>query len=206
MTTIDHAIATSPPGRTKRRAAGLLAAGLLQAALIYALIVGLDIKIWPEPERPPLQGEFLPDKSNPLPPPPPPSSVEPTRVTVVEPTVVWSDNGGGKDTAPTTAAGPAAAPVAVAAQGIMSTHSKPPYPRLALTLGHQGTVMLRVTISARGAVQDAVVVRSSGYETLDQAARSWVIQQWRYRPATLGGQPVASTAEVVIKFDLQNAG
>ncbi len=207
MTTIDHAIATPPPGRMQRRAAGLLAAGLLQVALIYALIVGLDIKVAPFVD-PIIHGRVIVDTTkHPTPPPPRPTTYEPTRVTVVKPTVEWTEDTGGTSTALTPTSGSVTGgPVALAAQGIMSTHTKPPYPRLSLMLGEQGVVVLHLTISAQGTVQDAVVVRSSGYQNLDLEARAWVIQQWRYRSATVGGQPVASTANVVIKFDLQHAG
>jgi TonB family protein len=206
MTTIDHAIATPPPGRMQRRAAGLLFAGLLQVALIYALIVGLDIKIPPIIDHR-FDGQVILDHTmRPTTPPPRPVNLEPTRVTAVPPTVDWPRNNEGPSTAPTVTGPSSSGPAVYAAQGIMSTHTKPPYPRLSLILGEQGVVVLRLTITARGTVQDAVVVRSSGYENLDQAARAWVIAQWRYRAATVGGQPVASTADVAVKFDLQHAG
>jgi periplasmic protein TonB len=207
MTIIEHAVATPPPGRMQRRVAGLLFAGLLQVGLIYALIVGLDIKVAP------IIDDYYPwrvivDPIKPITPPPVPESYKPTRVDPVTPRIVISENGGGdKSTALTpTGGGTTAGPVVYAAQGIMSTHIKPPYPRLSMILGEQGTVVLRLTISTRGIVQDAVIVRSSGYENLDRAARAWVIQQWRYRAATIGGQPVASTADVAVRFDLRQAG
>ena len=207
MTIIDHAITRPQPGHMQRRIVWLLFAGLLQVALVYALIVGLDIKIQPFVDHR-VEGEVILDRTRtPLPPPEPTRVIEPTQVTVVKPTIEIAGDGMGRDTAITAVTGPVTGgPVAVAARSIMSTHTKPPYPRLSLLLGEQGTVVLRLTISAQGTVQAATVVRSSGYGGLDEAAQAWVVRHWRYKPATMGGQPVASTADVAVQFDLRNAG
>jgi periplasmic protein TonB len=89
--------------------------------------------------------------------------------------------------------------------GIASTHTTPPYPPVAHRLGKEGTVMLRISISANGDVTDASVASSSGNDELDQAAIEWVKSHWRYKPAIHSGQPVASTANVAVKFTLKNA-
>jgi protein TonB len=54
-------------------------------------------------------------------------------------------------------------------------------------------------------VTNATVEKSSGSSRLDQAAITWVIQNWRYEPATKNGIPVATTTEAAVKFDLRNA-
>ncbi len=64
---------------------------------------------------------------------------------------------------------------------------------------------LHLTISAQGYVMDAAVVRSSGYEDLDLAARNWIMAHWRYRPAMRGGAATTSAADVQVRFDLKNA-
>jgi len=69
----------------------------------------------------------------------------------------------------------------------------------------QGTVTLKLEISAEGRVTSATVENSSGSARLDQAAVSWVIGNWRYQPATHDGVAVATTAEAMVKFDLRNA-
>lgn len=74
-------------------------------------------------------------------------------------------------------------PVAVPARrapSIRPVYSpQPVYPRLALRLGLEGQVMLRVWVSAEGVPGAIVVTKSSGYESLDASARQGV-QQWRF--------------------------
>ena len=89
---------------------------------------------------------------------------------------------------------------------ISGTHTTPPYPALDRRLGNQGTVELKLTISPQGAVMAADIVKSSGFTGLDQAAQSWVQQHWKYKPATQGGVPVASTATAAVVFNIRNAG
>jgi protein TonB len=84
----------------------------------------------------------------------------------------------------------------------MGTHTIPDYPPLDARLGREGTVTLKLAIDERGAVTDAVVERSSGYASLDQAAVNWVKAHWLYYPATHSGDPVASSADVTVTFRL----
>ena len=90
----------------------------------------------------------------------------------------------------------------VDARGIMGTHTAPDYPQLDKRLGHEGNVLLKLAIDERGAVVDTQVERSSGYQSLDQAAADWVRSHWRYQPATRAGDAVASNAEVTVTFRL----
>jgi protein TonB len=88
------------------------------------------------------------------------------------------------------------------ARPIMGTHTTPDYPQLDARQGHEGNVLLKLSINEWGAVTDAQVERSSGYESLDRAAASWVKSHWLYHPATRAGDGVASTAEVTVTFRL----
>ncbi len=205
MQTMDHAIVMArPKGMTPQRLTGFFLAGALQVALIAALIAGLDIKVWPQPE-PKTWGEVIIDPVKPgLPPPPTPTWHEPTVSNPVEPTFVI-DDGNGTGTEITTVVGPPKPNYDQAATGIAGTHTTPPYPRLALMLGEEGSLRLHLTISPLGTVTEALVVRSSGYDDLDRAARNWVMAHWRYRPAMRGGVAVASTSDVQVRFDLKNA-
>jgi protein TonB len=179
-------------------------AGALQVALIVALIAGLDIKVWPTPEHT-ISGEVIKDPTKTGPEPPPtPTWREPTTSEPVEPKFVI-DDGSRTGTGITTVPGPATPSYDRLATGIAGTHNTPPYPPLALRLGEEGSLRLRLTISPQGIVTEAQIVRTSGYDDLDRAARNWIMAHWRYRPAMRGGASVASTSDVEVRFDLKNA-
>ena len=208
MQTMDHAIVMArPKGMTPQRATGLVFAGLLQVALIFALVEGLNIKVWPTPE-PRMEGRVILDETKAKPPeaPPLPPIPNPIPINPIAPTIPI-DDGSTTTTAITTARGPVTPPTTYdrMAAAVADTHTTPPYPLLALRLAEEGSARLHLTISAQGVVTDAAVVRSSGYDDLDQAARNWIIAHWRYRPATRGGVAVASTGDVQVRFDLKNA-
>jgi protein TonB len=204
MQTVEHAIATMrPKGMTPQRATGLAFAGLLQVALIWALVEGLDIKVWPQPEhRTWIDIIKEPAKPGPKPPPAPPWR-EPAVSNPVKP-IIDIDTGE-PSRGITTVLGPATPSYDQAATGIAGTHNTPPYPPLALHLGEEGSLRLHLTISPQGIVTEAQVMRSSGYDDLDQAARNWIMAHWRYRSAMRGGAAVASTCDVQVRFDLKHA-
>jgi periplasmic protein TonB len=206
MQTTDHTIVrTRAKGVTPGRAAALFLAGLLQGAMIVALVKGLDVKIWPRPETK-TQVEVLAENNHPPPPVPMPvNRAEPTKVETVQPPIF--DIGSGKREGAITLPppGPGLVVAERAAAGILPTHTTPPYPPLMVRLGAEGVVRLRLAITPQGTVSEAVVVRSSGYPQLDEAARVWVVTHWRYRPAMRGETAVASQSEVLVQFDLKNA-
>lgn len=76
----------------------------------------------------------------------------------------------------------------------------PPYPDDALRRGQQGAVTLRVRIGADGRVTAVDVAQSSGYPSLDAAARRQMFT-WRFRPAQrANGEPAATTGEITFDF------
>ena len=79
---------------------------------------------------------------------------------------------------------------------------KPAYPRKARKRGLEGTVLLRVAVSAAGTPQEIFVTKSSGHRLLDQAAKK-TVWKWKFHPAQQGGEAVASTVEVPIQFSLK---
>jgi protein TonB len=85
-------------------------------------------------------------------------------------------------------------------EGLLLNRVTPAYPPLAQATGTQGTVILQATISARGSIENLRVV--SGPVMLQQAALR-AVQQWRYRPYLLNGQPVEveTTVSVVFRLD-----
>jgi TonB family protein len=80
--------------------------------------------------------------------------------------------------------------------------SKPPvqYTNEARQLRIQGDVVLRVTFTAAGRVVVQGVTRGLGHG-LDEEARK-VAEQIRFKPATRNGQPVDSTTNITITFQL----
>ena len=61
------------------------------------------------------------------------------------------------------------------------------YPSEARDKHLEGTVVLKVLISEKGAVEDAEVDRSSGYDILDQTALN-VAKTAKFKPAKIGGK------------------
>jgi len=77
----------------------------------------------------------------------------------------------------------------------------PRYPPLSKRLHEQGEVRLRVELDENGRIDRVTIVRSSGSERLDEAART-AIQSWRCRPARLDGRPVRAVALQSLAFEL----
>lgn len=79
---------------------------------------------------------------------------------------------------------------------------KPAYPAISKRLGEQGKVVVRVLIGTDGTVQKAEIQQSSGFDRLDQAARTTVLK-WRYVPGKRGGVAQAMWFNVPIHFVLE---
>lgn len=108
---------------------------------------------------------------------------------------------------PAIAAAPAAAPAAPepASDARFDAdylhNPAPAYPAAARRAGEQGRVLLSVRVNARGEADSVQLRSSSGFSRLDEAAMS-VVRQWRFVPATRGGQAVADTVLVPLNFSL----
>jgi periplasmic protein TonB len=76
------------------------------------------------------------------------------------------------------------------------------YPELARRQGIEGTVLLKMRITAQGRVEDVQVERSAGHPDLDQAATE-AVRRWRFEPARRGGEPVAVWVVIPVEFKLQ---
>ena len=80
----------------------------------------------------------------------------------------------------------------------------PAYPELARKQGAEGTVVLRLTITADGRPADIRVAASSGRDDLDAAAVARVGRA-RFSPALKDGERVAMSIRFRVKFRLVNA-
>ncbi|RAS20307.1 outer membrane transport energization protein TonB [Microvirgula sp. AG722] len=81
------------------------------------------------------------------------------------------------------------------------SNPRPSYPPISREMGEQGTVMLRVEVSAEGAPVAVKLHKSSGFGRLDRAALD-AVQRWRFVPAKRGSTAVAGSVLVPMKFNL----
>jgi protein TonB len=79
---------------------------------------------------------------------------------------------------------------------------KPPYPRMSVRLGEEGTTTLKVLIGIDGRPLEARIGKSSGFTRLDQAAEE-AVRTWKFVPGKRGGVPEAMWADVPVKFELK---
>lgn len=77
---------------------------------------------------------------------------------------------------------------------------QPDYPAVAIAMGLSGTVELQARIGTDGRVQELEVV--SGNPILARAAIE-AVQQWRYQPTRLSGQPVEVETHITVTFSMQ---
>jgi TonB family protein len=66
--------------------------------------------------------------------------------------------------------------------GASGERPQPPYPKIALDLGQQGTVMLRMTVDDSGAIAAIEVEQTSGFPMLDRSALDFVKRHWIVPP------------------------
>ena len=76
------------------------------------------------------------------------------------------------------------------------------YPASSLLQGEEGTVALRISLTEQGKVSDAVVVKSSGFPRLDDAAVQYVKADWRYDPAE--NEQMPAVVQTNVTFELKS--
>ena len=75
---------------------------------------------------------------------------------------------------------------------------QPPYPKIALDQGQQGTVVLRMTVDNAGLIQTIEVTQSSGSRVLDHSALEFVKRHWTIPPGN-----ESQIYEATINYKLQ---
>ena len=78
---------------------------------------------------------------------------------------------------------------------------KPPYPSSKLITEEEASLTLRLAIDERGRVVGVQPVGRVDRVFLE-AARRHLIANWRYRPASEDGRPMASSAVITLRFQL----
>jgi protein TonB len=84
-------------------------------------------------------------------------------------------------------------------EGLAERKVPPVYPPEARAAGIQGVVVLRISVNKEGIVTETNPI--SGPRELTTAAEQ-AVQQWRYRPFILMGDPVNVQTTVRINFKL----
>ncbi|MGA2591565.1 MAG: M56 family metallopeptidase [Bryobacteraceae bacterium] len=79
---------------------------------------------------------------------------------------------------------------------------KPLYPSGAEAAGIEGTVLLRAVISTEGNLLGVSVMNTSVDAELAKAAMD-AVQQWRYQPTLLNGEPVEVVTTIAVTFRLE---
>ncbi len=99
-------------------------------------------------------------------------------------------------------------PTIVNARITGAPHSCPPdkwFPRSAINANENGTASLCFHIGIDGRVKDLLVLETSGFTELDQAAMSCA-STWLYTPATKDGQPIEVPWGAKVSFHLSVKG
>jgi periplasmic protein TonB len=78
---------------------------------------------------------------------------------------------------------------------------RPVYPPLALKMGMEGDVTLKIIVDPEGNVSRAEIVRSSGTDFIAEALKA--VKQSRFEPAQRDGQNVAAEFTYIYRFRLQ---
>lgn len=106
---------------------------------------------------------------------------------------------------PTTPVAAAPAPMLTPVVSLRPTFVTPPppprYPSTARRRNQQGVVRVEVRLDEHGQQLKLTLVRSSGVESLDQAALE-AVTSWRFRPEIVDGRAVPSRVEIPIEFAL----
>ena|SRR5437868_442053 len=199
------------------RLVSLVAVGLLHVGAVIVLASGLAQNLMAKlPQE--FKAEVIPPKTEVVkpPPPPPPELQKPPPPFVPPPDISIQTEAAPTNTitvqskvatppppqppAPPKPAG-ITAPVQIAGGGAVCNSAF--YPAIAVRLNQTGTTTVTVHIGADGGVQNVDIADSSGHDALDQASIKCITSRWRYKPALQNGQPVATTKQYAIKWQLQ---
>ena len=206
------------PSKNSKRTLAFVLVVIIHLLFFWVLASGLGAKMV-QTVIGPVQTkiiEELPDDDKEPPPPPPDIEQPPPYVPPPEVAIDLAI-----DTSPTTAisnvtterpvAAPPPAPKPVeravvktppSTQGKGARTPLPEYPPASRRAGEAGTVTLRCMVSEQGRCSEVSVVKSSGFEKLDEAAVKEVQRNWRFVPGKEDGKPVATWHTFAVTFRL----
>lgn len=79
---------------------------------------------------------------------------------------------------------------------------KPPYPVSLRLRRSEGSVHVRIFVSAHGVPTAVDILSGSGFEEMDTTAETWIMRHWKFYPETINGQAVASVVSTHIHFKI----
>ena len=195
------------PAKNSKRTLAFFLVVIIHALFFWVLASGLGAKMVQTvmgPVETKIIEELPEDSKEPPPPPPdieqPPPYVPPPEVSVdiaidTGPTTAISN---ATSERPVAAPPPVAKPVeravvktppSTAGKGARIT--QPEYPPASRRAGEAGTVQLRCFVQESGKCTEVTVVKSSGFDKLDEAAVKEVQRNWKFVPGKEDGKPVA---------------
>ncbi len=206
------------PAKNSKRTLAFFLVLIIHAVFLWALASGLGAKMV-QTVMGPVETkmiEELPDDSKEPPPPPPDIEQPPPYVPPPEVSVDLAI-----DTGPTTAISnatserPVAAPPPVAkpveravvrtppsTAGKGARITQPEYPPASRRAGEAGSVQLKCYVKEDGRCSEVSIVKSSGFDKLDEAAVKEVQRNWKFVPGREDGKPVAAWHTFAVTFRL----
>lgn len=165
----------------------------------------------PKPVPPPPKPKVMPrPRPTPVKPVPRPVTTVPSPLPVAppEPATPQPDTTTVATPPPTPSAPPAGQPTLQisgpkSVQHITCSIVEPAYPVLSRRRDETGTVLIHIVVDVRGKVESAVVKKTSGFDRLDEAARSAALSS-PCTPYTEGGKPVRAMTDVPFRFTLND--
>jgi periplasmic protein TonB len=216
---VAYSYSIDDPAKNSKRTLAFFLVVIIHALFFWVLASGLGAKMVQTvmgPVETKIIEELPEDDKEPPPPPPdieqPPPYVPPPEVSVdiaidTGPTTAIS----GATSERPVAAPPPPPPKPVEAkrtitppstQGKGARITQPEYPPASRRAGEAGTVTLKCYVKEDGRCSEVSVVKSSGFEKLDEAAVKEVQRNWKFVPGKEDGKPVASWHSFQVTFRL----
>jgi len=80
-------------------------------------------------------------------------------------------------------------------------NSSPEYPEMAVFLGYQGDVIIRIRVSAKGDTVGVEILRGSGHKVLDDSAVN-PLRKWRFTPTKHDNTPINDSVIITVSYVL----
>jgi periplasmic protein TonB len=214
---VAYSYSIDDPAKNSKRTLAFVLVVIIHVLFFWILASGLGAKIVETvvgPVETKIIEELPKDDKEPPPPPPdieePPPYVPPPEVSV-DIAVDTSNSTAITNTTterpvapppPPKPAAPASVRTPPSTQGKGARITQPEYPPASRRAGEAGTVQLKCYVKEDGRCSEIAVVKSSGFDKLDEAAVKEVQRNWKFVPAKEDGKPVAAWHTFAVTFRL----